>query len=167
MSYQLVISSHDGTLKQIAESAGLPYEKGNGFYELTKSETISSKKQLVLFINGNYSTDSVSDIRSICGLPSSGDLNLSKDDLPSGFQLFIQSTAPNRKILQDGAAVFFDRLGVIPPSTSGGLPAPPPVAPPVIQYAIKYDAFVSSDSLREYLEDDDLSSLFNLPAGVD
>jgi hypothetical protein len=167
MSYQLVICSHDGTLKQIAESAGLSYEKGNGFYELTKSETISSKKQLVLFINGNYSTDSVSDIRSICGLPSSGDLNLSKGDLPSGFQLFIQSTAPNRKILQDGAAVFFDRLGVVPPSTSGVLPAPPPVTPPVIQYAIKYDAFVSSDSLREYLEEDDVSSLFNLPAGVD
>jgi hypothetical protein len=164
MAYQLIISTQNGTLKQIAEQAGIPYEKGNGYYELTKPESVAAKKQLVLFVNGNFSTDSMADIRTLCGYSPTytGNLALGKTSLPPGHQLFVQSSAPNRKIQEDDSVVFYD-----PSATPGSASAPPAAPAPAVQYAIKYEAFQTVDSLTEIFENDNLFSLFRIPVGVD
>lgn len=163
MPYRYVTNTNAPmTLKQIADSANIEYQKGQGFYELTKSESVSSKKSMVLYENGNFVTDSDVDIRARCGLPASGDLNLTSSDLPPHLQLFIQSTAPNRKIATGTAVLFFVDDGTATMSSSSSAAC----AAPRIQYAIKYDELLS-DSLADYFENDDLASLFNLPVGVD
>lgn len=161
MPYQLIINNEDGvTLKKIAESAGIEYQKGKGFYELTKNESIASKKELVLYENGNYMTDSSDDIRNLCGFPLSGDLSVSSADLPPNMQLFVQSTAPNRKI-SSGTAVLFGVDGPVTTTSSSSNRGKKQV-----QYAIKYDLLLSDD-VMDHIEGGEFENLFNIPVGVD
>lgn len=161
MPYQVIVNTENNvTLKHIADSNGIEYQKGKGFYELTKNESIACKKELVLYENGNYMTDSLDDIRNLCGFPS-GDLNISSTDLPPNMQLFVQSTAPNRKI-PVGVAVLFYVDGPVTTNPS----APTNRGKKQIQYAIKYDLLLSDD-VMDHLENGDLDVLFNIPVGVD
>jgi hypothetical protein len=162
MPYKVVINNNNPiTLKKIAEAENIEYQQGGGYYELTKNESIASKKSIVLFENGNYVTDSDADIRTRCHFPA-GDLNISSSDLPPNTQLFIQSTAPNRKIPTGSVVLFYvDDDGTTVTGSSSSASAAPP-----IQYAIKYDELFS-DHIFDYLEGGDLASLFNFPVGVD
>jgi hypothetical protein len=159
MPYKVVVNN-DGpsTLKQIADAHDIEYQKGQGFYELAKKESVASKKSIILFENGNFVTDSDANIRARCGFPASGDLNISESDLPPNTQLFIQSTAPNRKIPTGSAVLFYVEGGTVSSSSAS--------AAPQIQYAIKYEDLLS-DRVQEIVESDELHSLFNVPVGTD
>ena len=167
MPYKL-ISTHDNTtFKQISEKAGIEYQKGNGFYQISKVESIGTK-ELVLFENGKYVTDDVSTIKNLLGLSRSGDVDINPSIIPPNQQVFIQSTAPNRKIADDIPVLFYiendddedeNNTAIAgSSSTNTGM-----VNNNSIKYAINFETILSSD-IEEI--DGDFTQFFNLPIGT-
>ena len=90
--------SGTNTFAAICSEHGLPYFHGCGFYELTKSEKVSKSKALVAM---NEETSEIIDgsdaVRAKLNL-GSGDVNISKSDIPKPWTLYVNSTSPNRGI---------------------------------------------------------------------
>ena len=107
MTYKLIENHDDGvTLSAIAEAFGVTeFGKGMGYYQLIKTESVSSKKGLVLWQNKFISND-VSFIRERLGV-SANQQSISPSNVPVGMKLFVQSTSPNRKISSASAVLFY------------------------------------------------------------
>jgi bifunctional polynucleotide phosphatase/kinase len=84
------------------------------YYEITKRETVSAKKKLVLFSNGGRLFDD--EARSEAGISGT-----SVTPNPS-WQLFVQSTSRNRKLAPGSSALFFVEAakGAVPAATKKG-----------------------------------------------
>ena len=98
--FQILNVPTDQSIKQFVESTGATFKAGKGYYQLSKSEKISHKKQVVLqhirsgeFFSGNAA-------RALLRLPTSGEGSFTKKpgDVPDGYVAFIQSTSYNRKL---------------------------------------------------------------------
>lgn len=83
--------------KDLVEQNGLFYKNGNLFYELVKTETVQPQKDIAIQC---HKTDKVyvgSNARQLLGLPNH-EVKLKVGD-HGDWNIFIQSTAPNRNII--------------------------------------------------------------------
>lgn len=82
-------------IKKFVLDQGLPFKAGRGFYELTKKEKITAKKEIILrsALGEYFEAKQASDLAKEA--VESG--NPSK--LPAGFKMFVQSTSYNRVLM--------------------------------------------------------------------
>lgn len=74
---------------------GRPYQTGEAYYELTKSETIQPTKEIAILCNGQIYIGA--NARSMLGLPDYN-INVKPSDYTS-YKIFVQSTSINRKLI--------------------------------------------------------------------
>lgn len=82
------------------------YAIGSGYYQLTKKETISPRKQLIIWDKDSGEYYSGVEARTLLGLVSNGDLKIEPANFPQ-FEVFIQSTSVNRKLVGGTKVVVF------------------------------------------------------------
>lgn len=96
-SYKLVPVDQQGPIKEFIERCGYQYRVGMAHYQLTKTEIIQTQKTLAVLrkdTNEVYTGDSV---RDLIGLPQ---MNVRvKPDFNPEYDIFVQSTSVNRKLL--------------------------------------------------------------------
>lgn len=88
----------DQAIKALVEENGLVFEKGRGFYEFTKRETIQASKEIVILnveTGDMYQGDAA---REVLGLPE-GSVRISPDYDREKYKVFVQSTSLNRKLI--------------------------------------------------------------------
>ena len=92
----------DTDIKTFVSSNGVSFSKGRGFYQLTKPEIISKKKEIIL---QNKTTGELFEglaARRMLHLVDYDETKKYKcNDYPSEYLVFIQSTSVNRKLLAD------------------------------------------------------------------
>lgn len=96
--FQTLYVDADQPIKKFVEDNQLPFKTGRGFYEFTKREEVQEKKEVILrdLTTGDmYCGD---EARNIIGLPK-GQRGMIKPDLAGKYQVFIQSTSYNRKLI--------------------------------------------------------------------
>ncbi len=74
-----------------------PYVIGRGYYQLTKTETIQAKKNVVI-LTSNNEVYGGAEARKMLGLPDDQSVRVKPGDHP--YTIFVQSTAPNRKLIR-------------------------------------------------------------------
>lgn len=85
-------------IKDFVAETGAKYKKGKGFYQLTKSELVQEHKEVIV-------RDKMGDMfsgakaRQMIGLPYGVRGHVNNRDIPSGYDVFIQSTSYTRKLM--------------------------------------------------------------------
>ncbi|MBA43088.1 MAG: hypothetical protein CMF62_03650 [Magnetococcales bacterium] len=96
--FQLLDNNETITIKNFINKLGIKFQKGRGFYELTKRENVSLKKEIILMDKktGNFFT----------GTKAKQILNINEetkyikpDNVPKDYLAFIQSTSYTRKLI--------------------------------------------------------------------
>ena len=93
--------SKDGEIRTLVEAAlgaGGTYQKGRGYYELSKPELVQENKQLAIIESASgriYTGDAA---RSLLGLPVGERCRVKPGD-HGGFSIFVQSTSVNRRLV--------------------------------------------------------------------
>lgn len=77
---------------------GKPWIIGNVYYQLTKKETIQPQKNIAILYDGRIYTGPQA--RQLLGLPDTSVDVTPGDSKYKEYKIFVQSTAPNRKILK-------------------------------------------------------------------
>lgn len=97
-NYDVLPVHRDDYIRPYVESRGLHYSIGRGYYQLTKTETIQSGKEIAVREKrtGQFYTGPAA--RDLLGLPAM-DVRVKPDYNPE-FDVFVQSTSVNRKLLQ-------------------------------------------------------------------
>jgi hypothetical protein len=89
----------DGPIKGTVESwTKSPYVHGSSYYQLTKKETIQASKNILIKNTKNGKVYEGKNARNMLGLPNS-EVKVEPAQL-SGFQIFVQSSSVNRKLLK-------------------------------------------------------------------
>lgn len=98
-SYQVIPVSHEGQIRDAVEKfVGFGrYQKGKGFYQLTKTETIQPNKQIAVYEKATGKVYTGSQARQLIGLPPY-EVRVKPDENPE-YDIFVQSTSVNRKVL--------------------------------------------------------------------
>jgi hypothetical protein len=87
-------------IKDLVEQHGYQYEKGKGFYQLTKDEkAIQDYKQIVLRDKKTGDIYGGDDSRGLLGFPSQGSVKV-KPGNHGNWDIFVQSTSTNRKLVR-------------------------------------------------------------------
>lgn len=95
---QMTVRTQDPKMLQdFIESRGLVFQKGRSFYQLTKSETVQSHKNVLLREIKTGAIYGGRDARDILGLPDL-DAKVKPADF-SDWDIFVQSTSNNRKLV--------------------------------------------------------------------
>jgi len=97
-SFQVIAVDHDVSIKQFVIDHGLPFKTGRGFYEFTKRESISLKKEVVLMERATGDLFSGDAARELAGIPLDRDADVSPPSLEK-YRAFVQSTSYNRKLV--------------------------------------------------------------------
>jgi uncharacterized protein YegL len=85
-------------IREFVEDMGHTFNKGDGFYQLTKDETVQSYKEILIMEKGKKAIYGGSDARDLLGLP---DLNVKvRPGNHANFDIFVQSTSVNRKLVR-------------------------------------------------------------------
>lgn len=93
----LPIPSDTPIAKFIEHNTKRPYKKGEGYYQLTKTETVQANKEIAIFDRKNYTVYTGKHARKL--------LNLPDYELPvaanyhSEYVIYIQSNSVNRKLI--------------------------------------------------------------------
>ncbi len=90
------------------EKLRAPYIKGAAFYELSKPETVQSYKKIAIKERNGKKIYGGDDARHLLGLPD-GDTRVFIDNL-SNYQVFIQSTSVNRKLVRGTSVLYIPSL---------------------------------------------------------
>lgn len=85
-------------IKEFVESTGAKFQKGRGFYQLTKSELVQEHKEVVVR-DGIGDMFSGAKAREMIGLPYGSRGTISTRNIPVGYDVFIQSTSYTRKLM--------------------------------------------------------------------
>jgi Mg-chelatase subunit ChlD len=98
--FQIFKVDKDSGIKEFAESMGAAFAKGRGFYEFTKSVLVQEHKEVILEHKVSGDLFSGEQARNMIGLPfgTRGNVN-PKDAKLEDYNIFIQSTSANRKLL--------------------------------------------------------------------
>ncbi|CAH1269975.1 Hypp4268 [Branchiostoma lanceolatum] len=109
------------SIKDFVSAHKLEFEKGKGFYQLTKPEIIQDYKEIVARRKSDGSFISGSTVRSTLGIPDDAGKKFKFDlsKIPD-FDVFIQSTSYNRALMPDTEFLY---------EVSGGGDEPAPPAP--------------------------------------
>lgn len=81
---------------------GLAFHVGMVFYQLTKAETIQPQKRIALLYQ-NKMFIGYKEIRNVLGLPNDESVKVTPDSHP--YTIFVESTAPNRKLIRGTRAL--------------------------------------------------------------
>ena len=111
----------------------MQYLKGAAFYQLTKTEArVQPTKLIVVRDRTNGKIYSGKDARKMIGLPDNQNARLHPGD-HKNFDIFIQSTSVNRKLVGGTGVIYWEEIGV--PFTDADLAylQPKPAVPAVIQ----------------------------------
>lgn len=96
--YNLLPTAYDVRIDQLAERfTGSPLVRGCGFYQLTKKETVQDYKQVAVQLKQGGAIYVGKQARQLLGLPDQT-VDVVPDSHPE-YTIYVQSTAPNRKIL--------------------------------------------------------------------
>ena len=87
-------------LKKFIEAKGHVFEKGRGFYQLTKKETIQDYKCVVARRKVDGKLETGAEMKEILKISNESNckVTVDQDDIPD-FDIFVQSTSYNRVIL--------------------------------------------------------------------
>ena len=97
--FQVLDVDENMAIKQFALSRGLVFKVGRGFYQFTKSEKISLKKEIVLRSKATGDFFTGAKAKQLLGITAdSGKHRLKPADLPE-YMVFVQSTSYNRKLI--------------------------------------------------------------------
>lgn len=100
-TYDVFPVHHDAPIREYAYSRGLMnYSPGQGFYQLTKTERIQAQKQIAIREKASglfYTGDAA---RDLLGLPRGQEIKVKPDFNPE-YDVFVQSTSVNRKLIHD------------------------------------------------------------------
>jgi hypothetical protein len=95
--FQRLDVTTEATIKQFVELTGARYKAGGGYYELSKKEDISTRKNVVLEHIASGELFSGDEARRLLGLTASN-TKAGVRDVPSGYRAFVQSTSFTRKL---------------------------------------------------------------------
>lgn len=95
--YTVIDVKQDGAIRETVEANGLVYQIGTAYYQLTKTETIQANKQIAIRNrhSGRYHVGQ--NARDLLGL--GGDSVRVKPEHNPEFDIFVQSTSVNRKLI--------------------------------------------------------------------
>lgn len=96
--FQVLPITEDVVIRNFVESQSLPFKTGRGFYEFTKREEVQERKEVILKDRTTGDMFCGDAARNIIGLPK-GERAMLKPDPNSKYQVFIQSTSYNRKLI--------------------------------------------------------------------
>jgi hypothetical protein len=85
-------------IDEFITALGLPFRTGMGYYQLTKTEDIQAQKQVVVVEKSTGKAYAGPEARNLIGLPSDRTVRVKPDYNPE-YDIFVQSTAPNRNLL--------------------------------------------------------------------
>lgn len=97
--FQRLAVPADTTIKAFVEATGARFKAGGGFYELTKPEDVSAKKQVVIEHMASGEMFTGGDARTMLGLPPTADGRAGARSVPAGHRAFVQSTSYTRKLI--------------------------------------------------------------------
>lgn len=94
-------------IRSFVEGKGVPYQKGCAFYQLTKTEAkVQAYKRLLLMEKGKKAVYEGDQARSLLGLPLGGNARVVPGN-HANFDIFIQSTSTNRKLVRGTKVVYY------------------------------------------------------------
>lgn len=99
-AYDILPVHEDSPIRDYVYSRGLDYKIGKGFYQLTKTENIQSQKQIAIREKSTGQVFWGDAARDILGLPSDVGVRV-KPDINPEYDVFVQSTSVNRKLIRD------------------------------------------------------------------
>lgn len=100
--FQQIDVDHDQAIQALVEDMGLIFQRGRGFYEFTKRETIQAKKEVIILDTETGDMYEGEAAREVLGLPVGSSIDISPKN--AGFdrvkyKVFVQSTSNNRKLI--------------------------------------------------------------------
>lgn len=96
--FQILDVDSEAVISNFVTAQGVRFNPGRGFYQLTKSEKVQSHKEILQDkATGDLFTGR--QVRDILGLPVGVDSRLSSKSLLDKYNIFIQSTSYNRKLV--------------------------------------------------------------------
>lgn len=98
--YDIVPVHEDAAIRDYVCSRGLSYTIGKSFYQLTKTETIQSQKKIVIREKTTDKVYSGDGARDLLGLSRNTAVRV-KPDVNPEYDVFVQSTSVNRKVLKN------------------------------------------------------------------
>ncbi len=96
--FQILNVETDTSIRDFVEENGLTFKTGRGFYELTKTELVQEKKEVVLRDKETGDMYSGDTARTMIGL-NAGERAKIKAVYLEDFDVFVQSTSYNRKLI--------------------------------------------------------------------
>ena len=99
-AYDLIPVHHDSAIREYIQSRGLHYSIGKGFYQLTKREEIQPQKAIAIREKSTGEVYWGDAARDLLGLPRDVSVKVTPDINPE-YDVFVQSTSVNRKLLRD------------------------------------------------------------------
>ncbi len=88
------------TIKDFVLAAGAIFKPGQGFYEISKPEEVSAKKEIILEDVATADMFTGAAARHMLHLPAGGAaVKIGPTDVPAGYRAYIQSTSNNRKLV--------------------------------------------------------------------
>jgi len=89
---------HDTQIRDFVEAkTKRTYQKGQAFYQLLKSETIQSNKEILIFDKGTTAIYGGREARDLIGLPLHQNARVHPGN-HANYEIFVQSTSVNRKL---------------------------------------------------------------------
>jgi len=96
--FRLLSIVSDGPIAQFVEGVTQrPYQKGEAYYQLSKSEIVQAQKEIAIFDRKNYTVYTGQNARKLLNLPDY-EVRVAASSHPS-YDIFIQSTSVNRKLI--------------------------------------------------------------------
>lgn len=97
-SYTIVPVDREGPIREFVERCGLHYVVGMAHYQLTKTETIQPQKTLAVVKKDTQQVFTGPQVRDLVGLRTDVSVRVKPDFNPE-YDIFVQSTSVNRKLL--------------------------------------------------------------------
>lgn len=96
--FQVLDVDKNCAIKELVLENGLTFQRGRGFYEFTKTETIQGKKEIVLMDRATGDLFEGDAAREMLGLPKGETVRIKPANLEK-YAVFVQSTSYNRKLI--------------------------------------------------------------------
>jgi hypothetical protein len=96
--FQVLEVENNISIKNFVLENGLAFQKGRGFYQFTKTETIQGKKEIILMDKKTGDLFAGDCVRGMLGLPENTSVRIKPTHLDQ-YIVFVQSTSYNRKLI--------------------------------------------------------------------
>lgn len=96
--FQVLEVDENKPIKSFVLENGLNFNKGRGFYEFTKTETIQKQKEIILMERTTGDMFEGEAAREMLGLPHGATVRIKPNNLEK-YMVFVQSTSVNRKLI--------------------------------------------------------------------